>query len=116
MSLIPGTEITLGGKLRILAALNAATVKQYREKINAVFVGSIPDIEFVSTLAYHSLKRNEPDITPDQVDEMIDFGNLIPVWEALMNVSGLAVQAGKMARRVQEAMQETGLPTQSPTS
>lgn len=111
MSLIPGTEIKLGGIDRVLAPLNAATVKQYRDKIGQVFVGSIPDIEFVSTLAYHSLKRNDPDITPGQVDEMIDYGNLIPVWEALMNVSGLAVDAGKMARRVQEAMQASGLPT-----
>jgi adenine deaminase len=116
MSLIPGTEILLGGKQRVLAPLNAAAVKQFREKINAVFVGSLPDIEFVSVLAYHSLKRNEPEIKQEEVDEMIDYGNLIQVWEALMNVSGLAVEAGKMAARVQAAMQATGSPTQSPTS
>lgn len=116
MSLIPGTEIQLGGQQRILAPLNAAAVKQYREKINSVFVGAIPDIEFVAVLAYHSLKRNEPDITQEVVDDMIDYGNLVPVWEALMNVSGLAIEAGKMARRVQEAMQANGSPTQSPIS
>jgi hypothetical protein len=113
--LIPGTEVNLGGKLRTLAPLNAAAVKQHRDKISAVFVGAVPDIEFVAVLAYLSLKRNEPDIKQADVDEMIDYGNLFDVWEAVMNVSGLAVQAGKMARRVQEqvkaAMQETGSPT-----
>jgi hypothetical protein len=114
---VPGTEITLGGKLRVLAPLNAAALKQFRDKIQQVFVGSVPDLELVSTLAFHSLKRNEPDITQDEVDEMIDFGNVIPVWESLMNLSGLAIDAGKMQRRVQEAMdQANGSTTPLPTS
>jgi hypothetical protein len=116
MSRVPGTEIELGGKLRILAALNAATVKQFRDKIGQVFVGQVPDIELVSMLACHSLKRNEPEITQEEVDDFIDYGNVIPVWEALMNVSGLAIDAGKMARRVQEAMEGNGSKTPSPTS
>lgn len=116
MMRVPGKEMELGGQQRVLAPLNAATLKQFRGKINEIFVGSIPDLELVSALAYHSLKRNESNITQDEVDEMIDYGNVIQVWEALMNVSGLAVEAGKMARRVQEAMGESGLKTPSPTS
>lgn len=116
MTRVPGTPIDLGGQSRVLAPLNAATVKQFRDQVKQVFVGTVPDIELVSTLAYHSLKRNEPEITQGEVDEMIDYGNVIPVWEALMNVSGLAVEAGKMARRVQGAMEASGLPAPSPTS
>ena len=111
MSLIPGVEIILGGVPRILAPLNAAAIKQHRDKIGQVFVGQVPDVELVSVLAYCSLKRNYPDITQDMVDDIIDYGNLIPVWEAVMNISGLAVEAGKMERRVREAMGATGLPT-----
>lgn len=101
---IPGKELTLGGELRILAPLNAAAVKQFREQIGAVFVGAMPDIELVAKLAFHSLSRNYPDITQAQVDDMIDYGNFFDVWEALMNLSGLAIAAGKMARQVQEQM------------
>lgn len=113
MILIPGVEISLGGELRILAPLNAAAIKQHRAKIGQVFVGQVPDVELVSVLAYCSLKRNYPDITQEQVDDIIDYGNLIPVWEAVMNISGLAVEAGKMERRVREAMgtAATGSPT-----
>ena len=111
MSLIPGVELELGGEKRILAPLNAAAIKQHRDKIGQVFVGQVPDVELVSLLAYCSLKRNYPDVTQDQVDDWIDYGNLIAVWEAVMNISGLAVEPGKMERRVREAMQATGLPT-----
>lgn len=95
----------LGGKKRILAPLNVAAVKQYRDEIKNVFVGQMPNIELVSTLAYASLKRNDPDLTQEQVDEWIDYGNLFDVWESLLNLSGLAVSAGNMVRRVQEQME-----------
>lgn len=116
MMRVPGTEMQLGGKARVLAPLNAAALKQFRDRISEVFVGSVPDLELVAQLAFHSLKRNEPEITQDDVDEMIDYGNVVEVWEALMNISGLAVAAGKMARRVQEAMGESGSKMPSPTS
>lgn len=102
---LPGKEMSLGGQQRVLAPLNAAAVKQYRDAIKNVFVGQLPDIELVSTLAYSSLKRNYPDVTQEQVDDMIDYGNLFDVWETLLNLSGLAVSAGKMVRRVQEEME-----------
>ena len=105
---IPGKEVQLGGKLFVLAPLNAATAKQYREQIKAVFVGAMPDIELVSALAHASLQRNYPEITAEEVDEFIDFGNLFEVWENLLNVSGLVVQAGNMVRRVQEQAANLG--------
>lgn len=102
---VPGQEIELGGEKRILAPLNVAAVKQYREQIKKVFVGTLPDIELVSTLAHASLKRNYPEVTPEQVDNWVDYGNLFEIWESLLNLSGLAVSAGNMVRRVQEQME-----------
>lgn len=102
---IPGNEIELGGQKRILAPLNVAAVKQYREEIKNVFVGQLPNIELVSTLAHASLKRNYSDVTPEQVDEWVDYGNMFDIWESLLNLSGLAVSAGNMVRRVQEQME-----------
>lgn len=108
---IPGKEIMLGGQPRVIAPLNAATLKVHGDKIKTIFVGQVPDLVFVSQLAYESLKRNYADITPEEVDEFIDFGNLFDVWEAILNASGLAVAAGKMVRRVQEEV-EAGLTKQ----
>lgn len=108
---IPGKEVTLGGKKYILAPLNAAAVKQYRDQIKAVFVGGLPDIELVAKLAHASLARNYPDITLEAVEDVIDYDNLFGVWEILLNISGLVAQAGNMMRRVQEQMAKTGLTT-----
>lgn len=109
MTTVPGKEMQLGGKDFILPPLNAAAVKQYRDQISAVFVGQLPDIELVSKLAYAALKRNYPEITAEQVDDMIDYGNMLDVWENLMNLSGLAISAGKMVRRVQQELEAAGM-------
>lgn len=101
---IPGKELTIGGETLVFAPLNAAAVKQYRDEIKAVFVGTVPDIELVAKLAYASLKRNYDDMTMERVEGLVDYGNLFEVYETLMNLSGLAVAAGKLARRVQEEM------------
>ncbi len=108
---IPGAEMTLGGVAYVLAPLNAAAVKQYRDQIKLVFVGGLPDIELVAKLAHASLRRNYPDMTLDQVEEFIDYSNLFDVWENLLNLSGLVAQAGKMMRRVQGEMATAGLTT-----
>lgn len=105
---IPGKELTIGGKALVFAPLNAAAAKQYRDQIRQVFVGSQPDIELVAKLAYESLSRNYEDMTLEEVENLIDYGNMFDVWEAVLNLSGLVVQAGNMLRRVQEAMEKMG--------
>lgn len=106
---VPGTEIIFGGSSYILAPLNVATVKQYQDQIKAVYSGSIPDIVLVAKLVHASLRRNYPDMALEEVEEFIDYGNFYNAWEALMNLSGLAVQVGKTVRRVQEIMESSGL-------
>lgn len=106
---VPGKEFSLGGRVYIIAPLNAAAVKQYRDEIKAVFIGGLPDIELVSKLAYASLRRNYPTITIEAVDDILDYENYFGVWEALMNLSGLVAQAKELTRRVQEQMGAAGL-------
>ncbi|MET3134614.1 hypothetical protein AAKU55_004914 [Oxalobacteraceae bacterium GrIS 1.11] len=108
---VPGTEMHLGGQLFVLAPLNAAAVKQYRDQIKSVFVGGLPDIELVAKLAHASLRRNYPEITLNDVEELIDYSNVFDVWETLLNLSGLVAQAGKMVRRVQAEMEAAGSTT-----
>jgi hypothetical protein len=107
--LVPGKELTLGGKAYVIAPLNAAAVKLYREQIKAVFVGGLPDIELVAKLALSSLRRNYPAMTEAMVEEIIDYQNYFEVWEVLLNISGLVAQAKEMVRRVQSEMEGTGL-------
>jgi len=108
---IPGKLMALGGVEYVLAPLNAAAVKLYRDQIKNVFVGGIPDIELIAKLAHASLARNYPDMSLANVEEIIDYENMFEVWESLLNLSGLVAQAGKMMRRVQEEMATAGLKT-----
>jgi hypothetical protein len=105
---VPGKEVTLAGRVYIIAPLNAAAVKQYRDEIKAIFVGAMPDIELVSKLAHASLRRNYPSITVEAVEDILDYENYFEVWESLMNISGLVAQAKEMMRRVQDQMAVTG--------
>ncbi len=106
---VPGKEITLAGVVYVIAPLNAAAVKQYRDQVKKVFVGGLPDIELVSKLAFASLRRNYPDITMAKVEQIIDYSNYFSVWEEMLNLSGLVAQAGEMVRRVQAQMETQGL-------
>ena len=101
---VPGKEVTLAGQSFIIAPLNAAAVKQFRDEIKSVFIGNLPDIELVAKMAQASLQRNYPGITLDDVEQLIDYDNFFPVWEALLNMSGLVAQAKEMQRRVQAKM------------
>ena len=116
MTLIPGKEIALGGQTYVVAPLNAAATKQYRKEVNAVKLGTLPDIDLVTKLAYASLKRTYPDITMEKVEDIVDYGNYFALWSALLNVSGLVIEVGNMVRGVQESMTSAGLMTPSPTS
>jgi hypothetical protein len=103
---VPGRELELAGEKYVIAPLNAAAVKRFRDQIKDVFVGGLPDIELVAQLALCSLQRNYPGMTLAKVEELIDYDNFFEVWETLLNVSGLVAQAKEMARRVQEQMEQ----------
>jgi saccharopine dehydrogenase-like NADP-dependent oxidoreductase len=95
----------------VIAPLNAAAVKQYRDEIKDVFVGGLPDIGLVAKMALASLQRNYPGMTLEMVEQMIDYQNYFDVWEALLNLSGLVAQAKEMMRRVNEQMETTASTT-----
>lgn len=101
---LPGVELNLGGTVYVVPPLNAAAVKQYREQVSTFLAGSVPDIELVCKVLHAALVRNYPNITLQQVEEWVDYGNLVDVMDAVMNTSGLAVAVGKLAGRIQAAM------------
>lgn len=114
MTKIPGKLVDLGGQARVLAPINAATFKTYRAEIARAFSGAgLPDIELVAKLAHASLQRNDSEVTLDQVESWVDMGNMLDVFEALMDVSGLVAKAGNLARRLQGDLQT---PTPTPIS
>lgn len=101
---VPGVEMTFDGVVYIVPPLNAAAVKQYRAQAAAFFAGAVPDIEVVCTLLHAALSRNYESVTVDQVEQWVDYANMLSIMDTVMNTSGLAAQVGELSRRIQAAM------------
>lgn len=101
---VPGVELTFEGQAYVVPPLNAAAVKQYRDQLGSFFLGSVPDIDLVCKLLHAALARNYPGIPLSQVEEWVDYGNMLDVLDAVMQTSGLAAKVGELSRRIQSAM------------
>lgn len=107
---IPGKELQFGGDTYVVAPLNAAAVKQHKEKIARFLSTGMPDLEEAAVLLQASLARNYPGVTLDQVLEWVDYGNVVDIMDVVMNTSGIALAVGNLMRRVQTGMS----PAQTP--
>lgn len=106
---VAGIEIILGGVTRVLPPLNAASVKQYRAELATVFeTGLGIDLEFVAKIAHAALKRNYPEVTLAEVEDFVDYSNVVDIFEAVVNVSGLMAKMGNLMRRTQEGLKAPG--------
>lgn len=106
--MIPGVNITLGEVSYVLPPLNMSGVKTLKGRIENIFAAGVPDMEIVADAAFLALKRNYPEITLECVQEGVDYGNFLDVFDAVMNTSGLVEKVGKMVARFQ------GMPSTSP--
>ena len=92
--MIEGVQISLGGKEYIVPALNFRQLRELKEpmsKLNATANGIPDDVAFDAGLSIieAAIKRNYPDITREQVEEMIDLSNFKIILPAIMGASGL---------------------------
>ena len=91
---VPGVPVDFAGETLIVPPLTLNALQQLRERINK-FTGSIDEenLNTVVDAAHSALKRNYPDITRERVGELIDLGNMIEVFESVMDVGGLRRKA-----------------------
>ncbi len=92
--MIKGTEVELGGTVYIVPPLNLAALERFQDRLES-YAGGIDreSVKFVVEVAHASIKRNYPDMTVDQLKELIDLGNIQEVFGAVMNVSGLVARS-----------------------
>lgn len=98
---IKGVSVNLNGVEYIIPPIALGALEQLQGRISQ-FNGDAGDSQQVSTVidcAHAALKRNYPEISREEVAEMIDIANMMEVFEAVMDVSG-------MKRKAQEALQE----------
>jgi ribosomal protein L18E len=92
-----GKTIKAGGKEWIIPALTFKQLKRLRDKLSKLSIKSngIPEpeqLDVIVEVVHASLSRNYPEVTLEEVEDMIDMDNVLTVLGAVMGQSGL-VQA-----------------------
>jgi hypothetical protein len=115
--LIPGVDVDFGGgRIMTIPPLSLGALKRLQTKLAALNEMSALDpraIEVVVDAAHSALVRNYPDMTLDQVEDLIDVSQLSDVMTAVLDVSGLQrkAQADEKNQTAQPAPQTlTGQP------
>lgn len=91
---IKGKTVNLGGTDYVIPPLNLRALEQFQEQL-AGFNGAVSaqNMSLVADIALAALHRNYPELTRDEVAEVIDLGNMAEVMEAVMSTSGLVAKA-----------------------
>lgn len=87
----PGIKKTIGGTDYIVPPISLRTLQQLQSQIEN-FNGATLSPEALDTaitVIHSALKRNYPDITEDQVSDLVDVGNMFDLFETVMDVSGM---------------------------
>lgn len=98
-----GVPITIAGKEWIIPALNLSAIKRLRTKIDSLasiaMSVNITDeqIDTFVEIIHTALVRNYPDVTIEDVCNMVTFANVTPIISAVMGVSGFIASGGAKA-------------------
>lgn len=99
MALIEGVKINLGGDNYIVPPLSFKNLRMLQPKLGLLkTVGDVPTEEQTDAIAQivlMALSRNYPDLTLDQVSEVLDLSNMKQVLPAILGVSGLVTTSGE---------------------
>ena len=92
---VKGINLVLGdGETYVLAPLTLGAIEDMQDAINGVGTELSPAaIKAIIDVAHSSLKRNYPDMTRNDARELIDVANMMDVFEACMDVSGMKRKA-----------------------
>lgn len=90
MPKVKGIPVELGGQEYIVPPLPLGFVEDNQDELSA-FTGDLSpaSIKIIIDAACASLRRNYPELTREEVANLIDVGNMMEVFEAIMDVSGL---------------------------
>lgn len=100
---IPGVAVNLGGIDFVLAPLGLRLAREFEAKgkqLRDENAGDDAQIEFGIEIILASLNRNYPEITLDELRELIDSANVIEAQQAIAGISGMKrVKPGELAPR-----------------
>ncbi len=99
-NLIDGELIKIGGKEFVMPPLNFGRLKKLKPELEILraadncntLENEVLDAEI--TIIHSALTRNYPDITREQVEDLIDLRNVHSIMPAVMAQSGLVKREG----------------------
>lgn len=91
--LIDGVTVKLAGKDYVIPPLTFKALRKLQPKLAVInSMGSVPtdeQMQAVVDLVHGAMVRNYPEMTANDVEELLDMKNTPTVIQALMGVSGL---------------------------
>ncbi len=87
-----GVPMVFDGKTYVLPPITLGKLEQLQARLVKLDRNDVLGPESVRTMldAIHvSLQRNYPELTREEVGELVDVGSMVDAFEAVMDVSGL---------------------------
>lgn len=89
-----GEEITLGDRMFVLPPMSLGAIKRHRDLLeNIGSMNPLAAVEGIASLVHAALSRNYPEITLEEVEDMVDLSNAQKIIESITRVSGLVGKA-----------------------
>ena len=93
---LPGKLVTLSGEDFIVPPLNLASLERFQDHLGSYRGGIDPaSVGLIIEVAHAALKRNYPELKVDDLKELVDLGNIQPLFMAVMNISLLEQKSGE---------------------
>lgn len=93
-----GTTITIQGQKYIVPPLSFSGMKKIEQDLLVLNDPKSTDFSKICVMVKAiklALRRNYPDMTDEQIEDMIDVGNINNVFDAIMGASGLEKKPGE---------------------
>ena len=91
--MIPGVAVAMGGHDWLVPPLTLGELRRLMPKVRQLTeIGAAMGEEQIAVLVEivtAALRRNYPDVTPEEVENLLDLGNAAPVLNAVLTGSGL---------------------------
>lgn len=115
---IEGLAINMGGQAFIVPAMTLPIIKRYMQRLEELQKTKDTSVDEYWALQYETIhaamRRNYPDLTMDELYELVDMNNLVDVFKAIAGKSGLLL--GEALGGAMLALRQSTGATSTPTS
>ena len=113
--MIPGVEVAIGGETWLIPPLTLGQLRRLMPKVRQLTevdasMGE-PQIAVLVEIVASALQRNYPNVTFEQVENLLDLGNAGVVLNAVLTGSGLKTRGSPLGEAVAVAKPVAALET-----